>query len=84
MALRDTRSLYPGCEVACVSLGAATLRPGAAGGVSRRWVLGRGRPRAPLPASRGCPADRRPAHGPFFALGSSAKNQVPACQLTRV
>ena len=31
MALRDTRSLYPGCEVACVSLGAATLRPGAAG-----------------------------------------------------
>ena len=30
MALRDTRSLYPGCEVACVSLGAATLRPGAA------------------------------------------------------
>ena len=27
MALRDTRSLYPGCEVACVSLGAATLSP---------------------------------------------------------
>ena len=27
MALRDTRSLYPGCEFACVSLGAATLSP---------------------------------------------------------
>ena len=54
------------------------LCPRAPGGASRRWVLGRGRPRAPRPASRGCPADRRPVHGPFCTRTVCPKNQVPA------